>query len=189
MKREDLDDAFLAFLVIAVAASMTLSTCEGDAQPRLEREALALHRITAHEATRFTLADADGIYSVIRHAAEHLSVPFLAAARAESPLFFAGRPGDMNAWTATLTLECERPPAFRATWVRIPVGWTVSRRDACLALAAHVRAIVGGPAICDATEWGSEADYERRREQGCTWTPVDCGPGRNRFSRNLRCPR
>ncbi len=151
-----------------------------------DEDATMLLRICAHESTTFSLDDCAGIHAVIVNDARGLS--FAASARAHSRRFFGGQPGEMNAWTARLSTSCERPRGFSLRWDEAPVGWTVSRRDACLALAAHVRALLDAAPRCEARQWGSPQDAARRRAEGCTWTPVSCGETRNVFMRALRCP-
>lgn len=164
---------------------LAMQTC-GHARAQTD-DATMLLRICAHESTRFELADCTGIHAVLVNDARGLS--FAASARAHSRRFFGGAPGEMNAWTAQLALTCERPRGFRLRWDMVPAGWTVSRQDACLALASHVRVLLSGEPLCDARQWGSPQDAARRRAAGCTWIPVSCGDGaRNVFMRALRCP-
>lgn len=166
------------FAGLLVFALLRVTTCAnvGRAQSD-DREALALLRICAHEESRLGLADCDGIYSVLRHVADRHELSLVAALRLTSPRFFAGIE-PRNRWVHDLTLECDRPAGYRGVWPEAQ----------CRALAAHVRELVQGPAVCAATVWGSERDHARRRAQGCTWEPVDCGETRNRFSRAMRCP-
>lgn len=162
----------LVFALLRVTACANVGRAQDD-----DRDALALLRICAHEESRFGLADCDGIYSVLRHVADRREVSLVAALRFTSPRFVAGTE-PRNRWARELTLECDRPSGYRGVWPEAQ----------CLALAARVTELVHAPPVCEATVWGSIADHARRRAQGCTWEPVDCGVTRNRFSRALRCP-
>lgn len=169
--------ALFAGLLVFALLRVTACANIGRAQDSSERDALALLRICAHEESRLGLADCDGIYSVLRHVADRHELSLVAALRITSPRFFAGTE-PRNRWVHDLTLECDRPRGYRGVWPE----------EQCRALAAHVRQLVHAPPVCEATVWGSVADHARRRAQGCTWEPVDCGVTRNRFSRALRCP-
>ena len=59
------------------------------------------------------------------------------------------------------------------------------RRDACLALVEHVRAVVAAPVTCEADDWGAPPTTARARDRGVHDVMVVCAPG----ARNLFSPR
>lgn len=146
-------------------------------------------RLTAHEAGVDSLGDADGIYAVLITGARERSTTPSSFARAHSPRFFAG--ATSRRWALELDMGCERPPSFRGRWAEPRAGGarsgTTSRRDACLALVAHVREVVLSIPLCDAQTWGNRRDHERLTRRGIAYRLVVCSalPARNLFSRRI----
>lgn len=187
--------SLIAVLLLALAGTVR-------AQPRpipivSDDVARDLLRLVAHEAGLDSPADADGIWAVWVRGAEREQMSIPAFARAYSRRAFAGTDREINQWAMELELDCSRPPSFRLPWAeprRQPrhhrhddarAGVVLPpRRDACLALVEHVRAVVAAPVTCEADDWGSAADYRARRDRGVHDVMVVCAPGaRNLFSR------
>lgn len=164
------------YLFAGLIVWLALRSCAAHAQD--DAIVLDVVRLTAHEAGVDSPADADGIYAaIVNGAAAHGLTPH-AYARAHSRRFFRGT--SARPWALALGLDCDRPAGFPARWSRY--------RPACLALVAHVRAIVGSPPVCLAETWGDARDHERARARGVCLRIVSCAPGaRNLFS--LPCGR
>lgn len=64
---------------------------------------------------------------------------------------------------------------------RAGIGWR-AYRPRWLAILAAADAAVAGPATCEATDWGSVRDFERRRAQGRRFRRVVCGQTRGIYA-------
>lgn len=139
-------------------------------------EAMVVARVSFHESPA-PIADAPGIYSVLRRGSERHGISLAAYARAYSPRLFAGT--SARPWARMLAASCDRPSGY-------PLPWTEARRSACERLVAAARALVAGPPTVDATTWGSVADFRRAEARGRRFVFVDVPGARNRFAREVR---
>lgn len=164
---------------IGLAAWLAAHSCAGHAHAQSDdRFALALTQVTVHEAGFDSLADADGIHSVIVHGARRHGMSPVAFAHAYSPRLFAGQ--TRRAWVLGLRLSCERPPAFVGRWVRPRVSGG-SRQAACVRLVAHARELVAGEPVCAADDWCA-----RYHPLGTWLVATDCGDTLNLFAERRR---
>lgn len=174
MKGDSLRPA--AAWALGLALFLAMHSCKAHAQD--DAFARVVVQVTAHEAGLDSLADADGIHATLVHGAERHGMTPVAFAHAYSPRLFRGTTA--RPWVLGLRLDCRRPSGYPLPWTALGAR-TVSRRDACLALAAHARELVAGAPRCDAEDWSAQ------------WLPlaprlerVDCGDTLNLFARRVR---
>lgn len=124
------------FLVVALCAYALLRACMVPQPAGAQADTLVedVVGLTMHEADG-NLPDADGIYAALVNGAARRGLSTHAFARLHSRRFFAGTTA--RPWARALRLDCARPRGYPGAWSR--------RRDACVALVEHVRAIVHAP--------------------------------------------
>lgn len=153
--------AFLGLAMLGYA--LFLPTCVGRAHAQSDEDVRIVAITTAHEST--SIADARGIWSVLRSIADRHHWSLRTAARSYSPRMW--RRETRRPWVLDLSERCERRVG--------PIGPVT-----CGRLFAHVREVMHGER-CPVTLWGSAADFERWRGPPVAF--VVCAEGeRNRFA-------
>ncbi len=137
-------------------------------------EALALARLTVHEAGWDSPADVGLIHGVLRGIQERDRVSFRRAVELASPPWARGATAPR--WALALRADGEQPRWWAAA------SWP-AHRDRWLALLEHARRVVGGeiPGPCREPPrvWGSPEDVARGLERGRRWIDAGCEGTRN----------
>lgn len=144
------------YLFAGLLVWLVLRSCAAHAQSddALVRDVV---RLAFHESTD-PLADAPGIHAVLVNGARARGTSTRAFARSYAPRFFRGV--SRRPWWLALELSCDRPAGFAGNWTR-DRGVQPSLRATCLATVALVRSLE--TPVCDATLWGSAADFRSGR--------------------------
>ncbi len=147
---------------------------------------LTLRSCISERGWRTDVADCTAIVDVVRERMRVEGGSYEANIRALAPRLHNGCRVERT-WLCELDVDCERPRGLTATWER-ERGALPSRRSACLATVAEVRAALAGASVCsDARHWGSDEDLRRRRLAGFRWVAAECvGALLNNFGRLYR---